>query len=108
MKHNYLLFTDYLKNHNLKKIIPKEVSIFYKLKVSLQLQFFLKIIHEFNLTIIFYNKYFFLLEPFISMGVYKNYLRIYKTSILFSFRLNLIYEFVKKNFENQILYFHSR
>ena len=56
--------TNHSKNHNIKKDIQKEVSVFYKLKVSFQLQFFLKIIHESNLTILFYNTYFFLLEPF--------------------------------------------
>ena len=60
--HNYFLLTNHLKNHDLKKIIQKEVSVFYKLKVSLQLEFSLKIIHGSNLTIMFYNKYFFYLN----------------------------------------------
>ena len=76
--------------------------IFY---VCLNCWWSLKIIYGLNLTIILYNKHFFLLESFIKHESVKKLFIIYKTSILFSFRINLIYEFVKKNCHNHYNFF---
>ena len=53
----------------------------------------------------FYNKYFFLLDLFIKHESVKKLFIVYKISILFSFSLNLTYEFIKKNCHNHYNFF---